>query len=107
MKDNECVLLEMKNGVEEEEHSTTTAKGFAESISIASSTLHVAPELVMEDDEMDEDGDEDDDLDIWIVCSNKDDHYSFALGVDDTSKLDNKKHFYYKEGRTGDCSAFL
>lgn len=39
----------------------TSAKGYAQSINILSSTINAAPELVMEEDERDEDGDDDDD----------------------------------------------
>ena len=39
----------------------TSAKGYAQSINILSSTMNAAPELVMEEDERDEDGDDDDD----------------------------------------------
>ena len=46
-----------------ETRSTTDAKGYAESISIIQSSMNRAPELVIEEDEMDEDGDEDDPID--------------------------------------------
>lgn len=56
------------------ESNRTSAKGYAQSITILSSTMHAAPELVMEEDGRDEDGDDDDDdidddLSIWTVCS--------------------------------------
>ena len=50
---------------------TTEAKSYAKSITILNSTQNKAPELVYEEDEMDEDGDEDDadiddDLNLWV-----------------------------------------
>ena len=53
-----------------EEQSTVHAKGYAESITVLSSTTNKAPELIIEEDEMDEDGDEDDDIDDDLnICS--------------------------------------
>ena len=56
-------LNEMKTSSDMETRSTTDAKGYAESISIIQSSMNRAPELVIEEDEMDEDGDEDDPID--------------------------------------------
>ena len=53
----------MKTNSDIETHPTTDAKGYAESISIIQSSMNRAPELVIEEDEMDEDGDEDDPID--------------------------------------------
>lgn len=50
----------MTDHVDEEDNSTTEAKAYTESINILNSTQNIAPELVYEEDEMDEDGDEDD-----------------------------------------------
>lgn len=50
----------MTDHVDEEDSSTTEAKAYTESINILNSTQNIAPELVYEEDEMDEDGDEDD-----------------------------------------------
>ena len=68
----DVILHEMKSDSATETRSTTDAKGYAESISIIQSSMSRAPELVIEEEEMDEDGDEDDpiddDLDIWCAC---------------------------------------
>lgn len=70
------------------EQSTTEAKSYAESITILNSTENKAPELVYEEDEMDEDGDIDDDLNLFCVCYNNKNKihilntYSFAFDVD-------------------------
>ena len=49
------------------EQHTHTAKSYADSITIMTSTENKAPELVVEEDEPDEDGDEDDsDNDLMI-----------------------------------------
>lgn len=60
IKDNTCILTSMTDHVDEEDNSTTEAKAYTESINILNSTQNIAPELVYEEDEMDEDGDEDD-----------------------------------------------
>ncbi|KAK8817505.1 hypothetical protein WA538_004227, partial [Blastocystis sp. DL] len=63
VKENDVLLREIKGDVIVEEQSTVHAKGYAESITVLSSTTNKAPELIIEEDEMDEDGDEDDDID--------------------------------------------
>ena len=63
IKDNQCELAPMTGTVSQEVPSTVEAKTYAESITILNSTENKAPELVYEEDEMDEDGDEDDDID--------------------------------------------
>ena len=72
MKENDILLMEMKKDTVVEEPSTVHAKGYAESITVLSSTTNRAPELIIEEDEMDEDGDEDDsiddDLNICRLC---------------------------------------
>ena len=84
------------------EQSTTEAKWYAESITILNSTENKAPELVYEEDEMDEDGDEDDDdidddLNLSFVYFNNHfityllSFYSFALEVETSIKLRNSK----------------
>lgn len=82
--------MEMKNDTIVEEQSTVHAKGYAESITVLSSTTNRAPELIIEEDEMDEDGDEDDDidddLDISNLCEQQTVGYSFALEVAVLSK---------------------
>ena len=57
------ILNEMKTSSDMETRSATDARGYAESISINHSSMKRAPELVIEEDEMDEDGDEDDPID--------------------------------------------
>jgi singapore isolate B (sub-type 7) whole genome shotgun sequence assembly, scaffold_0 len=57
------ILNEMKTSSDMETRSATDARGYAESISIIQSSMNRAPELVIEEDEMDEDGDEDDPID--------------------------------------------
>ena len=59
----DVILNEMKSDSAMETRSTTDAKGYAESISIIQSSMNRAPELVIEEEEMDEDGDEDDPID--------------------------------------------
>lgn len=77
--------MEMNNDTVVEEQSTVHAKGYAESITVLSSTANRAPELIIEEDEMDEDGDEDDaiddDLNICTLCGQQTVGYSFALEV--------------------------
>lgn len=63
IKENKCILSNMAADVEEEGEAITEAKTYAASITILNSTENKAPELVYEEDEMDEDGDEDDDID--------------------------------------------
>ena len=62
-QDHDMILNEMKTSSDMETRSATDARGYAESISIIQSTMNRAPELVIEEDEMDEDGDEDDPID--------------------------------------------
>lgn len=70
VKENDVLLREIKGDVIVEEQSTVHAKGYAESITVLSSTTNKAPELIIEEDEMDEDGDEDDDIDDDLnICS--------------------------------------
>ena len=70
VKVNDVLLREIKGDVIVEEQSTVHAKGYAESITVLSSTTNKAPELIIEEDEMDEDGDEDDDIDDDLnICS--------------------------------------
>ena len=80
------------------EKSTTEAKSYAESITILNSTENKAPELVYEEDEMDEDGDEDDDdidddLNLSFVYFNNHfityllSFYSLALEVETSINL--------------------
>ena len=70
VKENDVLLREIKGDVNVEEQSTVHAKGYAESITVLSSTTNKAPELIIEEDEMDEDGDEDDDIDDDLnICS--------------------------------------
>lgn len=70
VKENDVLLREIKGDVIVEEQSTVHAKGYAESITVLSSMTNKAPELIIEEDEMDEDGDEDDDIDDDLnICS--------------------------------------
>ena len=70
VKENDVLLREIKGDVIVEEQSTVHAKGYAESITVLSSTTNKAPELIIDEDEMDEDGDEDDDIDDDLnICS--------------------------------------
>ena len=70
VKANDVLLREIKGDGIVEEQSTVHAKGYAESITVLSSTTNKAPELIIEEDEMDEDGDEDDDIDDDLnICS--------------------------------------
>ena len=70
VKENDVLLREIKGDVIVEEQSTVHAKGYAESITVLSSTTNKAPELIIEEDELDEDGDEDDDIDDDLnICS--------------------------------------
>lgn len=69
VKENDVLLREIKGDVIVEEQSTVHAKGYAESITVLSSTTNKAPELIIEEDEMDEDGDEDDIDDDLNICS--------------------------------------
>lgn len=70
VKENDVLLREIKGDVIVEEQSTVHAKGYAESITVLSSTTNKAPELIIEEDEMDEDGDKDDDIDDDLnICS--------------------------------------
>ncbi len=62
-QDHDMILNEMKTSSDMETRSATDARGYAESISIIQSSMNRAPELVIEEDEMDEDGDEDDPID--------------------------------------------
>ena len=85
------------------EQSTTEAKSYAESITILNSTQNKAPELVYEEDEMDEDGDEDDDIDddLNLSCvyyNNKNtihglSFYSFAFEV--LTKMNRNQRKYH------------
>ena len=83
VKENDVLLMEMRGDTAVEEQSTVHAKGYAESITVLSSTTNRAPELIIEEEEMDEDGDEDDaiddDLDICTLCGQQTIGYSFAL----------------------------
>ena len=70
VKENDVLLREIKGDVIVEEQSTVHAKVYPESITVLSSTTNKAPELIIEEDEMDEDGDEDDDIDDDLnICS--------------------------------------
>ena len=74
LEKNECLLSGGVAEVAEQETGTSTAQTYASSINIMSTSINAAPELVIEEDERDEDGDDDD----YVVCEQTPQSFAFT-----------------------------